>query len=266
MIINAALLTAGVLFFGFSARWNWWRRKVKGLPVLMYHKIGHAPKNSKFKKLWVTPEKFVRQLDYLKKHNYTSISFSDLKNPKSLPKKPVLITFDDGYTDNYKIAYPLLKKRNIKANIFLVYEAIGQYNHWHNPDEEHWLPMMTFEQIKQLQKEGLVQFGAHTLNHPNLTGIDLETARCEIEECKHRLEQKLGVEITAFAYPYGAGAYDPKIRKLVFDAGFLFDFGIKQGITPLPYKKEEPFKRLLIRGDDNILDFHLNLTRGRARY
>lgn len=257
-------------FAAFSARWNWWRRKIKGLPVLMYHKIGTPPKNSKFKKLWVMRKKFDRQLDYLIKNEFTPVFFSDLQNyygeNKNFPPKPVLITFDDGYKDNYKIAFPLLKEKNIKANIFLTYESIGKYNHWHDPVQEPWQPMLDWDEIFRMQKSGLIEFGAHTLNHKNLTRLDLDRARFEIEECKYRLEKKLGRIVCAFAYPYGAGAYDPAIRKIVFDAGFSMDFGIKQGITPFERGIKEPFKRLLIRGDDNILDFHLNLTRGKARF
>ncbi|HUT86262.1 MAG TPA: polysaccharide deacetylase family protein [Elusimicrobiales bacterium] len=266
MLNNLIIIASAATIALFSARWNWWRTKAKGLPVLMYHKIGRPPKNSKFKKLWVSPKKFERQINYLIKHKFTPINFSDLNNPEKLPKKPVLITFDDGYKDNYKVAYPILKEKNAKANIFLAYESIGKHNRWHNPDEEHWLPMLTWDEIKQMTDEGLIEFGAHTLNHKNLTEVDTETAKWEIEECKHRLEQKLNHPVCAFAYPYGAGAYDKEIRQLVLDAGFQFDFGIKQGITLLAQNRDYPFKRLLIRGDDNLLDFHLNVTRGKARF
>jgi peptidoglycan/xylan/chitin deacetylase (PgdA/CDA1 family) len=263
-------ITALAAFSAFSARWNWWRKKIKGLPVLMYHKIGTAPKNSKFKKLWVSPKKFAGQLNYLLKHKFTPIAFSNLEKyyQKSikLPPNPVLITFDDGYRNNHKLAFPVLKEKNIKANIFLTYESIGKHNHWHDPDEEPWQPMLTWDEIFEMQNSGLIEFGAHTLNHANLTQVDFATARCEIEECKYRLEKKLGRTICAFAYPYGAGAYNPEIRKLVSDAGFSLDFGIRQGITPLELDRQKPFKRLLIRGDDNILDFHFNLTRGKSRF
>lgn len=271
-MINSLILTAFAGAFAISGiRWNWWRKKVKGLPVLMYHKIGNPSKNSKLKKLWVSPEKFIRQMDYLVEHKYTSLVFSDLENyykkNTRLPENPVLITFDDGYRDNYEIAFPVLREKNIKANIFLTSESIGKHNHWHDPEEEPWQPMLTWEQILDMQNSGLIEFGAHTLNHANLTEIPPETARCEIEECKYRLERKLNRPVYAFAYPYGAGAYDSKIRKLVLDGGFLLDFGIKQGITPLIWdRNKEPFKRLLIRGDDNMFDFYLNLTRGRARF
>ena len=104
------------------------------------------------------------------------------------------------------------------------------------------------------------------MGHRNLEQIPLEEGRWELAESKKRLEDKLGREMVGFAYPYGAGAYNPRVRSLARSAGYRYDFAIKQGISPWPWDPESgPLKRLLIRGDDSMLDFHLNLTRGRAR-
>lgn len=265
--ILAGILIAAV----FSVRFNWWRSGAKGLPVLMYHKIGRAPASSKYKKLWVTPEKFARHMDYLKKHGYTFISFTELaysiKTGESLPENPVLVTFDDGYRNNYTEAWKILKDKGGKGNIFLVYNTVGKHDAWQNPADEPWEPMLTWEEIRAMQESGIMDFGSHTMNHPALPHLAPETAAWELRESKKRLGDRLGREVTCFAYPYGAGALDKAMRRLVKEAGYICDFGIRQGITPMPWQKEDlALKRLLIRGDDTMLDFHLQLTRGKSRF
>lgn len=268
----AEALALGAVAAGASARWNWWRPTVTGgMPTLMYHKVGDPPPGSQLKKLWVSAADFRRQLVYLRDHGYTAIDFKDWadaeKGVKPLPSKPVLITFDDGYMNNYELAYPILREFGMKGCIFLVYETMEKHNGWHNPASEAWLKMLTWAQIKEMQDSGVIEFGSHTMRHRNLDAIPLEDAKWELEESKKRLEDKLGREMTGFAYPYGAGAYNPKVRALARAAGYRFDFSVKQGISALPWDREkEAIRRLLIRGDDNMYDFHLNLTRGRARF
>ena len=88
-----------------------------------------------------------------------------------------------------------------------------------------------------------------------------------LTQSKNRLEEKLGRELVGFAYPYGAGAYKPDVRQAVLDAGYRFDFSVRQGISALPWdREEEALRRLLVRGDDTLFDFHLNMTRGKARF
>ena len=236
----------------------------------MYHKIGDHPRKSRLKSLWVTADDFRRQLKYLKARGYTAIGFSDLfaadEGGRPLPAKPVLITFDDGYANNFEIAFPILNEIGMKGNIFLSYEMMGRHNAWHDPASEPWIRMLTWDEIRRMQDSRMMEFGSHTMRHRNLGAIPIEDASWELEASKKCLEDKLGVPVTCFAYPYGAGAYQPEIRRLARKAGYRYDFGIKQGISPWPWNPDSgPFKRLFIRGDDFMLDFHLNLTRGRAR-
>lgn len=265
------LAGAAAVFAGLSLRWNWWRGTRAGLPVLVYHKVGYPPRGSKLKKLWVTPAQFRRHIRYLLRRGYNTVLFSDLeaafRGRKPLLPNPVLVTFDDGYRNNYSEAFPVLRETGAKANIFLVCASVGKANTWHDPSTEPWVDMMDWDMIKEMAASGLVEFGSHTMTHPDLPRIAADEAVWEIRESKKRLEEKTGSAITAFAYPYGAGAYVPEIRKTVLEAGYLFDFAFRQGKTPWPWKPEDgPIKRLFIRGDDNMFDFHLNVTRGKARF
>ena len=268
----AELSALGAAAAAASARWNWWRPVVTdGMPTLMYHKIGDYPPGSKLAKLWVTAADFRKQLQYLKDNGYTAIDFRDWrdaeKGVRPLPEKPVLITFDDGYMNNYDLAFPLLKEFGMKGCIFLVYETMEKHNGWHNPATEPWLKMLTWRQIREMQDSGVVEFGSHTMRHRNLAELPQEEVVFELVESKKRLEDTLGTEMIGFAYPYGSGAYKPSVRKAALDAGYRFDFSVKQGISRLPWKREdEAVRRLLVRGDDNMFDFHLNMTRGKARF
>lgn len=257
---------------GASARWNWWRPVVTGgLPTMMYHKVGYYPPGSKLAKLWVTPEDFRRQLAWLRDHGYTTITCADWRDAekgiKPLPAKPAMITFDDGYMNNYEYAYPILREFGMKGVIFLVYETIEKHNGWHDPATEPWLKMLAWAQIKEMQDSGVIEFGSHTMRHRNLATLPLEEVTWEVVESKRRLEDKLGREMIGFAYPYGSGAYKPEVRAAALAAGYRYDFSVKQGISMLPWDREkEAIKRLLIRGDDFMYDFELNMTRGKARF
>jgi peptidoglycan/xylan/chitin deacetylase (PgdA/CDA1 family) len=265
-MIAAAAVVAGAAALGFSARWNWWRPKVKGIPTLMYHKVGDPPPGSKLQKLWVSAAQFRAQMEYLKKNGYNPCTFTEWRDGK-LPPNPVLITFDDGYANNYEIAFPILKEFGFKSCIFLVYETMDHHNAWHDPASEPWIRMLTWDEIFTMQNSGLVEFGSHTMKHRNLATLPLEDVKWELTESKKKLEAKLGREMVGFAYPYGAGAYKPEVRAAALEAGYAFDFSVKQGISPLPWKKEDgPIKRIFVRGDDNMLDFHINMTRGKARF
>ncbi|MBI4056168.1 MAG: polysaccharide deacetylase family protein [Elusimicrobia bacterium] len=253
-----------------SARWNWWRLPQDGLPVLMYHKVGTPPPHSQLKGLWVSTKAFRRQMEYLKKKEYTALGFSELvqahRKGNSLPKRSVLVTFDDGYENNYTEAYPILKELKMKGNIFLVVETLDHHNSWHNPDSEPWIRMLTWSQVHEMKKSGWMEFGSHTMRHRNLSQTPLEEAKWEFSESKKRLEERLDEEMSCFAYPYGAGAYHPPLREAALQCGYVLDFGIRQGKTPWPHDpKAGPLKRLYIRGDDYAFDFYLNLTRGKAR-
>ncbi len=264
IIFISLLLVTGIL----SARWNWFRKSCEGLPVLMYHKIGIPPGNSKIKKLWVSTKKFTKQMSYLKQKGYNSITFIDLiesiKSGKALPDNPVIITFDDGYENNYIEAFPVLKKFGFKATIFLVAEYIGGDNLWHDPDTEPYEKMMTWEQILQMQDYG-IEFGSHTLHHANLLLKNTDEITHEIQSSKKVLQEKLQKSVIAFAYPYGAGAYDNSIKEIVRNAGYMVACGIKQGKNQFPITDMFNLRRLLVRGEESLFDLCLNLTRGRNR-
>jgi peptidoglycan/xylan/chitin deacetylase (PgdA/CDA1 family) len=253
---------------GVSARWNWWRPHAPGLPVLMYHKIGDPPPGSRLGKLWVSTARFRRQMAYLKAHGYQPLTFGDIAafqdRGEPVPPSGVVITFDDGYKNNHENAYPVLREFGFRAVIYLVVEAIGRDNFWHDPATEIRIPMLTWKEVQEMQAGGM-EFDSHTLRHPRLSRLDNAKAREEIQKSREVLTERLGRAPVSFAYPYGDGADEARLHALVREAGYRWAVSVHQGKADLA---SQPYglRRIFVRGDDWTWDFHLNMTRGRARF
>jgi peptidoglycan/xylan/chitin deacetylase (PgdA/CDA1 family) len=177
------------------------------IPILMYHSIGLKQHNS----LFVPPKVFEEQMEHLKKAGYHTLSFKDLKEwktGKAIPDKPILITFDDGYLDNFTIVYPILRRFQMKATIFVSSDFIGFPNH------------LNWVKIKEMEQSGYIEIGVHTRHHVDLTKQSPVKLKDEIMGAKHRLDEKLGRETIAFAYP--SGKYNHNVVEVVKRAGFEF--------------------------------------------
>lgn len=233
----------------------------KGIPVLMYHKVGpDSFRNGPG--LRVTPYEFERQIKYLKENGYNAISLDELINHRkkgaSLPNRPIVITFDDGYKDNYTYAFPVLKKYGYTATIFIVYNEVGGYNQW-DIKEHNTRPfeLLTWEQIRTMQDYGIC-FESHTLSHPHLTSITAEEAQKEITESKTKLEQALGKPVKYIAYPYGQ--HNDQICEITQKAGYKAAvstiFGTNQQNTDL-YR----LKRLRVNAFVNLEEFKIMMDR-----
>ena len=187
--------------------------KFKNIPILTYHcvddNIFGVPA------LFVAPSDFDAQMQLIQDEGYTPITFGEMESPDVLNRvsKPLIITFDDGYEDNFVFAYPTLKKHGFKATIFLVTSAIGK-NHCLSVDEIH-------------QMQDLVDFQDHTVTHPHLGGMDPVKVEWELAESKKAIEALTGKPVFVVAYPYGS--YDKNVVDIAakhFTYGVTTDFGI----------------------------------------
>lgn len=251
-----------VMILVLSLRYNWWRIPVSySQPrVLMYHMINeHLPDNKKRNKWRVKPKDFETQMAWFSKHKWHSYTISETVENKKLPPKSFCITFDDGYEDNFTNAFPVLRKYGFKATIYLVPHY--EYNSWENFEEENFDRLLSQEQIKKMQKSGLIEFGSHTLNHKNLLTISKKEAQKEIEKSKIEVEKIIGQKCKAFAYPYGK--YDEVNMQMVQDAGYSSATVVKRGF----FEATNPFeiKRVGILGTESFLDFYLKITRIRNK-
>ncbi len=182
--------------------------------VLNYHKI-----DNKNISLSVLPQDFDKQMAYLKNNNYHVITpddlYESLEHNKKLPVNPVLITFDDGYEDNYRNAYPILKKYGFSATIFVITDFLNKYPNY-----------LTWEQCKDLKKQGFY-IESHTVNHKSLTSLSNKQIKNEIVESKKALDERLQQNTHYFAYP--TGTYNLYIAKMIKNAGYRAAFSIKYG-------------------------------------
>ena len=125
------------------------------VPILYYHRVEDRLPPAK----GVSPPAFAAQMEYLRKKNYQSISFEQLADyfikGRPLPSRPVIISFDDGYLDNFTRAYPILKKNGFRATIFLVSDYIGQRSEWAGCTGEDLAPLMSREQLLILSQAGI---------------------------------------------------------------------------------------------------------------
>ena len=184
--------------------------------VLNYHKVDNMHIS-----LSVRPEDFERQMKYLVEHNFHAITpqemYAALVEGAELPENPVLITFDDGYLDNYTNAYPILKKYGLKATMFVItgFMDRGQPGYF------------TWGQAAEMEASGLINIESHTVTHSSLTALSEEQLQREIKLSKADIERRLGKQVEFLAYP--TGTYNLHIAALVKEAGYKGAFTVKYG-------------------------------------
>lgn len=191
------------------------------IPILMYHQIDVTPANSVFPSMYIVPDEFERQMRYLYFKEYRVLSLDafvkKVENKGRLHHRTVIITIDDGFKSAYTYAFPILKKYNFKATVFLIADLINKTNEWLQKKGEPTCEMLSEDQIKEMAEYG-IDFGAHTCTHPDLTRIPPEVAKREIFESKRKIENLLETSIISFCYPYGN--FNDTIKQMVIEAGF----------------------------------------------
>lgn len=178
------------------------------VPVLMYHAVSDEIWGEA--ELFVSPSDLEAQLQYLTENGYDPIFFSDLYHIEEYDK-PVILTFDDGYLDNYTELFPLLKKYNVKATVFMITDAM-----------EYSARYLFPEHIQEMVDSGLVSIQSHTNTHPNLDEISWEEQTQQMAESKLLLIRVTRREPYVLCYP--TGRYDSTTLEIIGD---YYSFGIK---------------------------------------
>ena len=190
-----------------------------GVPVLNYHQV--EDKDGNPLTLWT--DQFEAQMAYLAAEGYTTITIDEMmdayEHGTPLPEKPVIITFDDGYADNYENAYPILKKYGFKATIFLIYDFTNTYPNY-----------LTWDQIAEMKESGLIRFESHTMTHANLAELTaIDDLRHEIADSHDLLSEKLGYDMHYIAYP--GGRVNAEIEEITRAAGYRGGFTVHYGLS-----------------------------------
>jgi peptidoglycan/xylan/chitin deacetylase (PgdA/CDA1 family) len=178
------------------------------LPILMYHRVVprlHAPD---FTGNSITGQDFDDQMRWLSSRGYTCVPVAAIARAIAdgevdrLPAHSFAITFDDGYSDNYECAWPLLRRYGFTATMFLVTDQIGGVNEFDRALGVERVRMLSERQIQQMHAAG-IDFGSHTCSHPDLTALSEDRLQHELLDSKHAVESLLDAGCYAFCYPYG---------------------------------------------------------------
>ncbi|MFL0266723.1 polysaccharide deacetylase family protein [Candidatus Clostridium radicumherbarum] len=189
--------------------------KSRDIPVLMYHSIAYEKGNE----LRIPKEKFRLQMKYLKDNGFTTLTLNELYDHlvygSELPKKPIVITLDDGYVDNYTNALPVLKEFNLKATVFMITSCIDTDNRY-----------LTSNQLQEMDKSGM-EIESHTVSHPELNKLSYDVQLSQLKDSKTTLEKVLGREVPYIAYPYGK--FNTDTLKIVENLGYKMGFSTITG-------------------------------------
>ncbi len=177
--------------------------------ALMYHLVLEEPYNYNVG-LFVRPSDLEAQIEALLDAGYVFLFADEYGKTK---EKSVVLTFDDGYTDNCTELLPILKKYNVKATVYIIGDLVGNHHEY-----------LTYDQIREMADSGLVQFGCHTMSHPDLTTLTDEQIREEYQRCKDLIKSLTDQDCRSIAYPYGY--YDARVTAITKE---YFDYAYNSG-------------------------------------
>lgn len=231
------------------------RPDVGGLRILFYHRVSDDRDE-----LAVSPRSFRRQMDYLASEAYRvvdvveAVNLLDAGDPAP---RTVGLSFDDGYWDVAEHALPILVDRKFRATVFVAPAVTGGAASfsWYR----HQPPLLSWDDIVELDGQATLRFEAHSLTHPNLLALDRAAAWHEIVGSKRALEARLDRPVQAFSYP--AGLFGERERQLVVEAGYRIAVSCEPGVNVLGTDRFA-LRRRQIDARDSLLDFRAKLAGG----
>jgi peptidoglycan/xylan/chitin deacetylase (PgdA/CDA1 family) len=194
------------------------------VPILMYHRINAAPPGAPAmeRRLSVTPADFARQMAWLDRNGYRTVTQRELYDAlfkgKRLGPKPILITFDDGYSDIFHKALPVLKRLEMRATAYVISGRTLRSD----------TVFLTWHLLRALERDG-VEIGSHTVEHRGLTSLSDGEALRELVRSRRAIERQLRHPVQWLAYPYGA--YDSRIERLAQRAGYVLATTTEHGVV-----------------------------------
>lgn len=229
------------------------------VPILMYHKVSKVSVD----KLTVNIDQLEDQIRYILKKGYTPCFFSEI-NSECFKKirKPILITFDDGYVNNFELMYPIIRKYNVKVTIFIPFLHVGKTDVWNSIEED----LMSVKTINSFDRN-IVEIGIHSYKHDNLKSMSIDEIKKDTSLAISEAES-LGIKLTkVYAYPYGGipKNLDVKneMKKIFKNLGIKYALRIGNRINRFPFKDNFELQRLDIQGTNSMLKFRMQLAFGK---
>ncbi|MER8072530.1 polysaccharide deacetylase family protein [Streptomyces sp. NPDC094034] len=224
----------------------------------MYHAVGPRPPAATYA-LSVSPEAFGEQMELLHTRGFTPMTAAGLadawRTGTPLPRRPVLITFDDGYEGVHRHALPALAPYAFPATLFVTTGWLrGPYDEGGAPDT-----MLDWDQVRELAAAG-TEIGGHSHTHPQLDQLDDRRLGFEIRRCREIIATELGTPPVSFAYPYGYSSR--RVRRTVRAAGFAQSLAVRNALAR---RSQGPYAlaRVTVRRTTGIEDFS-RLVEGRS--
>ncbi len=222
------------------------------VPILMYHRINLVPSSAPAitRRLTVHPADFARQMRWLKRHGYRTVTqrelFGALVRGRPLGRKPILITFDDGYRDAFYRAAPVLSRLGMQATAYVITDRIV------NGDRT----FLSWGLLRRLERRG-IEIGSHSVSHADLTQLGDREALRELVRSRRVLEGRLHHPVQWFAYPFGA--YDERVERLARRAGYVLAVTTEQGTLqsarqPLALRRLRVLDTTGVRGLASMLE------------
>lgn len=237
-----------------SAYVNYSRHEI---PILCYHRLIRCESECGKFATHIRTELFEQHLRYLRDNGYRTLHFADLNAAQTFDRanRAVILTFDDGYEDNFHLLFPLLKRYGVKAVIYLVSGCSA--NTWDASRGERPLNLLTDAQCAEMLASGLVEFGAHSVTHPDLSTMTPADVCTEISNSKAELQARLGISVSTFAYPYGR--LNGEVKAIVQRAGYRFGIATHSGPLVL---HEDPFqvRRIVVFPNTSLRRFKRKVT------
>jgi peptidoglycan/xylan/chitin deacetylase (PgdA/CDA1 family) len=232
------------------------RPECRGLRILLYHRVADDGDP-----LAISPRRFREQMDHLAAEGYRAVDL--LAGLQRLERggsseRTIALTFDDGFTDVAEQALPALERHGFRATVFVTTGVTGgrvAFPWYEGPQP----PVLGWDDVVALDREGTLRFEAHTVTHPSLLALDDAAAAAEIAGSRRELAERLGRPVTAFAYP--AGLYGERERRLVAEAGYTVAVSCEPGVN-LPGSDPLALRRRQIDSRDRLLDFKAKLGGG----
>ena len=202
----------------------------RGTAILTYHHVAPRRRGARLKGLYVSPRLFARQMAEIASAGFSAPPFETVLMPSDEQRRRVYLTFDDGFRDVFENGLSLLTAHGFHGIQFLVSDRIGGANLWQQKLGDVCEPLMDEAEVRQWLAAGQ-EIGSHTRTHPRLTQLSEDAAREEIGASKKSLEDRFGVPIHHFCYPYGD--WNQRVSELVAEAGYQSACTTENGIyTP----------------------------------
>jgi peptidoglycan/xylan/chitin deacetylase (PgdA/CDA1 family) len=227
----------------------------RALRVLLYHRVADDRDP-----LAVSPRRFREQMDCLAAAGFEVIDLAqvvDVLDTRSPGSRTIGLTFDDGFADVRDQALPVLSRHGFHATVFVTTGVADGRTSFGWYDRQP--PVLGWDEIGELDREGTLHFEAHTVSHPNLLDVDNARAAAEIGDCRVELSERLGRPVTLFAYP--AGLHGERERRLARQAGYRAAVSCEPGLNG-PHTDRFALRRRQIDAADTLLDFRAKIGGG----